>query len=55
MPADLFPDRSWGPGNNPKTAVFDYLKGNSDFIVDQEIQNKLLITVAPHGYLRRVG
>ena len=55
MPEDLFPDRPWGPGNNPKTAVFEYLKDNSNFIVDQEIQNKLLITVAPYGYLRRVG
>ena len=54
MPADMFPDRPWGPGNNPKTAVWEYLKSHPEFEIDKSIQNKLLITVAPDGYLRRV-
>jgi cephalosporin hydroxylase len=54
MPADFFPDRPWGPGDNPKTAVWAYLEENRDFEIDQQMQNKLLITVAPDGYLRRV-
>ena len=54
LPADMFLDRPWGPGNNPKTAVREYLKSNSDFEVDKRIENKLLITVAPNGYLQRV-
>lgn len=54
MPADFFPDRPWGHGDNPKTAVWQYLKENADFEVDQQLQNKLLLTVAPDGYLRRV-
>ena len=54
MPADFFPDRPWGPGDNPKTAVWKYLEENQDFEIDQQLQNKLLITVAPDGYLRRV-
>ena len=54
MPHDAFPDRPWGPGNNPKTAVWAYLKENPAFEVDYQIQNKLMITVAPDGYLRRV-
>ena len=66
MPAEMFPDRPWGPGNNPKTAVREYLRRlNEDgreafdgtplkFEVDTMIENKLLITVAPEGYLRRV-
>jgi cephalosporin hydroxylase len=54
MPADLFSDRPWSPGNNPKTAVQEYLKTHLEFEVDQNIQSKLLITVAPNGYLRRV-
>lgn len=49
---EFFPDRSWGPGNNPKTAVQEFLKTNDRFIIDTNIQNKLLITVAPDGYLR---
>jgi cephalosporin hydroxylase len=54
MPADFFPDRPWGPGDNPKTAVWKYLEENGDFEIDRQLQNKLLITVAPDGYLRRV-
>ncbi|KAB2527851.1 MULTISPECIES: cephalosporin hydroxylase family protein [Pseudomonas] len=54
MPADAFPDRPWGPGDNPKTAVWAYLKENADFEIDQQMQDKLLITVASDGYLRRV-
>lgn len=54
MPAEFFPDRPWGPGDNPKTAVWEYLKENSDFEIDQQMQNKLLLSVAPDGYLRRI-
>ncbi|MFW9081027.1 cephalosporin hydroxylase family protein [Pseudomonas sp. P2757] len=54
MPADAFPDRPWGKGDNPKTAVWAYLKENTAFEIDQAIHSKLLITVAPDGYLRRV-
>jgi cephalosporin hydroxylase len=55
MPADMFPDRPWGPGDNPKTAVWEYLKTHPEFEIDKSIQNKLLITVAPDGYLKRVA
>jgi len=52
IPEDFFPDRPWGKGNNPKTAVWEFLKTNHRFEIDREIENKLLITVAPDGYLR---
>ncbi len=52
MPDDFFSDRPWGKGNNPKTAVRDFLKTNERFIVAREIEDKLLITVAPDGYLK---
>nr|WP_246318971.1 cephalosporin hydroxylase family protein [Peteryoungia desertarenae] len=55
MPADMFPERPWGPGNNPKTAVWEYLTSHPEFQIDKNIQHKLLITVAPDGFLRRVG
>ncbi len=54
MPEDFFPDRPWGKGNNPKTAVHEFLKTNNRFVIDKEIENKLLITVAPDGYLKCV-
>lgn len=53
MPKNTYPDRPWGVENNPKTAVWEYLKTHPEFEIDKSIQNKLLITVAPDGYLRR--
>jgi cephalosporin hydroxylase len=65
LPDAMFPDRPWGQGNNPKTAVREYLRRigsegrkSSDgsllkFEIDKTIENKLLITVAPDGYLKR--
>lgn len=55
VPADMFLDRPWGPGDNPKTAVREYLKDHTEFEVDVTIQHKLLITVAPDGYLTRAA
>lgn len=55
LPDDMFPDRPWGAGNNPKTAVWDYLKSHPEFEIDRAIQAKLGITVAPDGFLRRTG
>jgi cephalosporin hydroxylase len=54
LPKEMFLDRPWGPSNNPKTAVWDFVKNNTEFIIDTQIQNKLLITVAPDGYLKRI-
>lgn len=47
-------DRPWGKGNNPKTAVEEYLKSYDEFVIDKKIENKLLVTAAPGGYLKRV-
>jgi len=54
MPSDMFPDRPWGPGDNPKTAVWEYLKKHPEFEIDKQMDHKLLISVAPDGYLKRV-
>lgn len=54
MPAEMFPDRPWGPGDNPKTALRSYLKEHPEFEIDRQINNKLLISVAPDGYLKRM-
>jgi len=66
MPAEMFQDHPWGKGDNPKTAVWKYLRRLQDedrtaadgtplaFMTDENITNKLLITVAPDGYLRRL-
>ena len=54
MPADMFPDRPWGPGDNPKTAVWKYLESHPEFEIDRRIDHKLMISVAPQGYLRRI-
>lgn len=54
LPESMSADRPWGPGNNPKTAVWEYLKSQTAFEIDRNIQNKILITVAPDGFLRKV-
>lgn len=53
LPAELTGDRPWGPGDNPKTAVHAWLPDNPDFEIDHDRDAQLLISVAPHGYLRR--
>lgn len=53
MPDGFFKDRPWNIGNNPKTAVWEYLKTHKEFQIDKNIENKLLITVAPDGYLKK--
>jgi cephalosporin hydroxylase len=53
LPEGSFPDRPWDVGNNPKTAVHQWLKSHPEFESDKDIDNKILISVAPGGYLRR--
>ena len=55
LPADYMPGgRPWNPGNNPYTAVKEFLINNDQFKVDHSIDSKLMISVAPGGYLKRV-
>jgi len=49
-----FTDRPWGKGDNPKTAVAEFLRSTNDFVVDSSIDGKLLVSAAPGGYLKRV-
>jgi len=55
LPSGSFPDRPWDVGNNPKTAVNEWLQNNKNFTIDRKIDHKLLISVAPHGYLKRIS
>src|SRR5688572_3244811 len=53
LPPSMYPDRPWRPGNSPKSAVTEFLRANPGFEIDKSIDHKLLISVAPDGYLRR--
>lgn len=53
MPAGFFSDRPWDVGDNPKTAVHEWLSENPDFTIDRELENRLMVTVTPDGFLRR--
>ena len=53
MPPQFFADRPWDVGNNPKTAVHQWLRGQPDFSIDAQMQARLMVTVAPEGFLRR--
>jgi cephalosporin hydroxylase len=51
LPIEASSERPWGPGNSPKSALIKYLEGSSEFKIDKDIEDKLLITVAPDGWL----
>jgi len=55
LPSGSYPDRPWDKGANPKTAVHQWLKSHSEFVIDRDIDEKLLISVAPDGYLKRIS
>ncbi|WP_320007359.1 cephalosporin hydroxylase family protein [Maridesulfovibrio sp.] len=50
-----YSDRPWGKGNNPKTAVWEFLKNNSDFVIDTELEGKLQTTICTDGFLKRIA
>lgn len=51
IPEQTHRPRPWGKGNNPKTALDEFMRTNSRFIVDMEIDNKILFSNQPGGYL----
>lgn len=53
VPGGTYSDRPWNKGNNPATAIREFLSSSSEFEIDQEIDNKLLISVASGGFLRK--
>jgi cephalosporin hydroxylase len=55
MPKSMYPDRPWGPGDNPKTAVHKFVQENPAFTIDRSWQQKLMLTVASDGYLKRLS
>lgn len=55
MPPHFFADRPWDVGNNPKTATRQWLASHSDFSVDRSMESRLMVTVAPEGFLKRHG
>lgn len=54
LPDDYLPGRPWKKGDNPKTAVYEYLEKHREFEIDKTLDNKLLISVAPSGYLKKI-
>jgi len=56
MPDDyVWTDRPWGKGNNPKTAVWEFIKTHPEFVIDKSVEDRLLVTSAPDGFLKRVA
>lgn len=55
IPEQVHRDRPWGPGDNPMTALNEFLARNEAWTIDEQLENKLLFTCNPRGYLRRIG
>lgn len=54
VPPNTYTDRPWDVGNNPKTAVYEFLATDDSFQIDKNINDKLIISVANDGYLKRI-
>ena len=54
LPEEITANRPWGVGDSPMTAVKAFLNKNKDFVINKEIESKLLITVSPDGYLKKI-
>jgi cephalosporin hydroxylase len=55
LPSEDYGDRRWGPGNSPHNAVSEFLADNSEsFIIDQDIDHKLVVSAAINGFLKRI-
>jgi len=54
IPPQIHRPRPWGPGNNPKTALEEFLGETDRFVIDGEVDRRLLLTCNPHGYIRCV-
>ena len=55
LPAEMYSDRPWGPGGNPKTAVHQFLQSHPEFEIDKTPESKALMTVSPDGFLQRIS
>ena len=54
LPEQACADRSWNSSNNPLTAVKEWISNKNEFEIDNQIDNKLMISMAPSGYLKRI-
>jgi len=55
MPPHEGRKRPWGPGNNPATAVKEFLSGSNRFVIDVDLEQKLLFSCHPGGYLKAIA
>lgn len=55
LPPETNAGRTWGKGNSPYSAVAEFLRENARFEIDKDLENKLLFTCCPGGFLRCVG
>jgi cephalosporin hydroxylase len=55
MPKNFYPNRPWTVGDNPKTAIWEFVKKNKDFVIDKSIQDKIIVTCSPDGYLKKIN
>ena len=54
FPKGYYSNRPWDVGNNPLTALREFLSKNDNFVIDKEKVNKLMMTEAFDGYLKRI-
>lgn len=54
LPDECLVGKPWSRGDSPETSIAEFLKTNDQFVVDKGVDNKLMVSVAPGGYLKRI-
>ena len=54
LPEEVTSDRPWSPSNSPFQSAKNFVESNNNFISRDDIDHKLLVSVAKSGYIQRV-
>ena len=54
MDPEFSKNRPWNKKNSPQSAINKFLKRNDNFIVDKTIDNKIILSMAPGGFLKKI-
>ena len=54
MDSEFSKNRPWNKKNSPQSAIQKFLKRNNNFVVDNTIDKKIILSMAPGGFLKKI-
>ena len=54
MDSEFSKNRPWNKKNSPQSAIQKFLKRNNNFVVDKTIDKKIILSMAPGGFLKKI-